>query len=87
MAERQEVPEKLRERSGLTCQLTQPWNQYQGVVTRDTEADILLVDDNPLEDISVIGGNAKWFSAEDRGTGIRTIRIIMKDGRIYKNTL
>ena len=49
--------------------------------------DILVVDGNPLKDISVIGGNSKWYDAEPRGPGIPTIRIIMKDGRIYKNTL
>ena len=58
-----------------------------GVIEPGAYADILLVDGNPLEDISVIGGNPKWFSAEDRGTGIDAIRVIMKDGKIYKNTL
>jgi hypothetical protein len=46
-----------------------------------------LVDGNPLENISVIGGNEKWYDAEPRGPNIPTLRIIMKDGRIYKNTL
>ena len=41
---------------------------------------------NPLEDITVIGGSEKWFDAPDRD-GIETMRIIMKDGKIYKNTL
>jgi imidazolonepropionase-like amidohydrolase len=49
-------------------------------------ADILLVDGNPLEDITVIGGSEKWFDALPRD-GIETMRIIMKDGKIYKNTL
>ena len=43
---------------------------------------------NPLEDITVIGGNAKLFDAPDRKAGeIETMRLIMKDGKIYKNTL
>ena len=58
-----------------------------GVVEAGAYADLLIVDGNPLEDISVIGGNPKWFSAEDRDRGIETIRVIMKDGKIYKNTL
>ncbi len=39
------------------------------------------------EDITAIGGNPKWFDAEPRGEGIEKIRLIMKDGVIYKNTL
>ena len=50
-------------------------------------ADILIVDGNPLDDISVIGAQEKWFDAEPRDEGIETIRVIMKDGKIYKNTL
>ena len=57
-----------------------------GVIEEGAYADLLVVDGNPLEDISVIGGNEKWFDAEPRD-GIETIRIIMKDGVIYKNTL
>lgn len=57
-----------------------------GVIEEGAYADILLVDGNPLEDITVIGGNEKWFDAPIRD-GIDTMRIIMKDGVIYKNTL
>ena len=60
-----------------------------GVIEEGAYADMLMVDGNPLEDITVIGGNEKWFDAEPRpfGRGIDTMRIIMKDGKIYKNTL
>ncbi len=58
-----------------------------GVIREGAYADILVVDGNPLEDISVIGGNEKWYDAEPRARDIPTIRIIMKDGVIYKNTL
>ena len=58
-----------------------------GIIEKGAYADILVVDGNPLEDISVIGGNPKWYDADPRGPNIPTIRIIMKDGRIYKNTL
>ena len=57
-----------------------------GVIEEGAYADILLVDGNPLEDITVIGGNEKWFDAPNR-EGIKTMRIIMKDGKIFKNTL
>ena len=64
-----------------------PYPGKLGVIEEGAYADILVVDGNPLKDISVIGGNSKWYDAEPRGPGIPTIRIIMKDGRIYKNTL
>ena len=38
-------------------------------------ADLLLVDDNPVENLKVMTDPAKNFS------------LIMKDGQIYKNTL
>ena len=42
---------------------------------------------NPLEDISAIGANPGWFNAESRGENVENIKLIMKDGVIYKNTL
>lgn len=57
-----------------------------GVVKAGAYADLLLIDGNPLEDITVIGGNEKWFDAPTR-QGIKTMRIIMKGGVVYKNTL
>jgi imidazolonepropionase-like amidohydrolase len=66
-------------------------NPYQdgklGVIEEGAYADILLVDGNPLEDLSVIGAHNKWFDGPDRPEGVETIRIIMKDGVVYKNTL
>ncbi len=50
-------------------------------------ADVLIVDGNPLEDISAIGAVDTWFDAEPRGQEVPSIRVIMKDGVIYKNTL
>ena len=41
---------------------------------------------HPLEDLSVIGASSEWFSAPPPGP-IDTIRLIMKDGKLYKNTL
>ena len=57
-----------------------------GVIEKGAYADILLVDGNPLEDITAIGAVDKWHDAPDRD-GVKTIRLIMKDGVIYKNTL
>ena len=57
-----------------------------GVVKPKAYADLLLVDGNPLEDITVIGAVDKWFDAPERD-GVPTIRIIMKNGKIFKNTL
>ena len=38
-------------------------------------ADLLLVDGNPLDDVSILGDNGK------------NIPLIMKDGKIFKNAL
>jgi imidazolonepropionase-like amidohydrolase len=46
-----------------------------GVIEVGAYADMLLVDGNPLENIDLIGDPEKNFV------------IIMKDGKIYKNTL
>ncbi|MHA3980954.1 metal-dependent hydrolase family protein [Halovulum sp. GXIMD14794] len=58
-----------------------------GVIEEGAYADILIVDGNPLEDISVIGGSEKWYDAAPRPRDIPTIRMIMKDGEVYKNTM
>ncbi|EEE43907.1 metal-dependent hydrolase family protein [Roseibium alexandrii] len=58
-------------------QLSGPRNPYPGVLGRveeDALADLLLVEGNPLEDIKKV-------------TNRDNIKIIMKDGKIYKNTL
>ncbi|HHC6525711.1 TPA: amidohydrolase family protein [Vibrio parahaemolyticus] len=57
-----------------------------GVVEKGAYADLLLVDGNPLKDITVIGGNELWLKAPVPKP-IESIRMIMKDGVIYKNTL
>jgi len=59
-----------------------------GVVEEGAAADLLLVDGNPLQDISVIGGRKTWFSQPAPSENpIDTLRLIMKGGVIYKNTL
>jgi imidazolonepropionase-like amidohydrolase len=52
-----------------------PYPGKLGVVEEGALADLLLVDGNPIEDIELIANPAKNFV------------VIMKDGKIYKNTL
>lgn len=75
---------------GELAMLTGDLNPYPnklGVIEEGAYADILIVDGNPLEDISVLGGNSEWFKAAPRKRGIETIRVIMKDGVVHKNTV
>ena len=58
-----------------------------GVIEEGAYADILVIDGNPFEDFSVVGTGDKWFGADPRPESPETIRIVMKDGVIYKNTL
>jgi len=64
-----------------------PYPGKLGVIEEGALADILVVDGNPLEDITVLGANSRYLDATPRGRGIDTIQLIMKDGKIYKNTL
>jgi len=64
-----------------------PYPHKLGVIEKGAYADILLVDGNPLKDITVLGAHPVWFDAPLREKGIKTIQVIMKDGKIYKNTL
>jgi imidazolonepropionase-like amidohydrolase len=52
-----------------------PYSGKLGVVEQGALADLLLVDGNPLENIDLIADPAKNF------------KIIMKDGRVFKNAL
>ena len=52
-----------------------PYSGKLGVVEQGALADLLLVEGNPLENINLIADPAKNF------------KVIMKDGRIYKNAL
>lgn len=64
--------------NGELLRLSGPRNPYPGmlgVVEQGAYADLLVVDGNPLEDIKLVADPARNF------------RIIMKDGKVYKNTL
>jgi imidazolonepropionase-like amidohydrolase len=74
--------------AGELMELTGQLNPYPGrlgVVEEGALADLLLVDGNPLEDITLIGAQETWWGAST--DEIETIRLIMKDGKVYKNTL
>ncbi len=63
---------------GELLQLSGPRNPYPGrlgVVEEGALADLLLVDGNPLENVKLIEDPARNFL------------VIMKDGKIHKNTL
>ena len=51
-----------------------PYPGDLGVVKEGALADLLLVDGNPLEDVKVVGE-------------LENLRVIIKDGQVYKNTL
>jgi imidazolonepropionase-like amidohydrolase len=75
---------------GELAQLTGKRNPYPGrlgVIEKGAYADILIVEGNPLEDLSVLGASPRWFDAEPRGEGHAGLMLIMKDGKIFKNTL
>lgn len=55
--------------------------------TAGGQADLILVDGNPLKDITTLGGAKAWFDADPVYKPIKTIRVVMKDGKIYRNTL
>lgn len=57
-----------------------------GVVEEGAYAGLLIVDGNPLKDIKVLGANEIWIKAP-KPEPIKTLRLIMKDGKIYKNTI
>jgi imidazolonepropionase-like amidohydrolase len=52
-----------------------PYPGKLGVVEEGAYADLILVDDNPLENLNLVADAEKNFV------------LIMKDGKIYKNTL
>jgi imidazolonepropionase-like amidohydrolase len=86
-----EVLKQLTSTAGEMLALSGPRNPYQdgalGVIEVGAYADLLLVDGNPLEDITVIGGTNAWFDADPEFKLIETIHLVMKDGKIYRNEI
>ncbi|MDB4307737.1 amidohydrolase family protein [Gammaproteobacteria bacterium] len=65
-----------------------PYPKKLGVIEEGAYADIILVDGNPLEDITVLGAHEVIFTREEmRGETVDTIDFIMKDGKVYHNDL
>jgi imidazolonepropionase-like amidohydrolase len=86
-----EVLKQLTSTAGEMLALSGPRNPYKagklGVIEEGAYADLLLVDGNPLEDITVIGGTDKWFDADPEYKLVPTIHLVMKDGNIYRNEI
>jgi len=87
-----EVLKQLTSIAGELLALSGPRNSYassgkMGVIESGAAADILLVEGNPLKDIFVLGANKQWFDADPEYKEIETLKVIMKDGVIYKNSL
>ena len=77
--------------NGRLMALTGDMNPYPGaklgVIEPGAFADLILVDGNPLEDLSVIGASAEMFGESRPTPSVDTIPLVMKNGVIYKNTL
>ena len=76
--------------NGRLMALTGEMNPYPGklgVIEEGAYADILLVDGNPIEDISLLGAAPKMFGKPRDTIHIETIPFVMKDGKIYRNSL
>jgi imidazolonepropionase-like amidohydrolase len=85
-----EVLKQMTSTAGEMLELSGPRNPAKGklgVVEEGALADLILVDGNPLEDITTIGGAKAWFDADPEYKPIETLKVVMKDGKIYKNTL
>ncbi|MDA8561616.1 amidohydrolase family protein [Gammaproteobacteria bacterium] len=86
-----EVLKQLTSVAGEMLELSGSRNPYKagklGVIAEGAYADILIVKGNPLKDISVLGGTKQWFEAPITWKPIETIQLVMKGGKIYKNSL
>ena len=86
-----EVLKQMTSIAGEMLAMSGPRNPYKagplGVIKEGAYADLILVDGNPLEDITVIGGTDKWFDADPEFKLIPTIHLVMKGGSIYRNEI
>jgi len=86
-----ETLKSMTSTGGELVALTGKHNPYPaklGVIEPGAYADIILIEGNPLEDMTVLGARPKMFEGEPRKEeGFKTMKLIMKDGKIYKNTL
>jgi imidazolonepropionase-like amidohydrolase len=74
-----EILKQATSHNARLLELTGPRNPYQdgplGVIREGAYADLLIVDGDPLQDVKILEDYEK------------NVRLIMKDGRIYKNSL
>ncbi|MEP0200857.1 MAG: amidohydrolase family protein [Halioglobus sp.] len=86
-----EVLKQLTSTAGEMLAMSGPRNPYKsgplGLVKEGAYADLILVEGNPLEDITVIGGTDKWWTAEPEYKLIPSIHLVMKGGNIYRNEI
>lgn len=64
-----------------------PYPNKLGVIEKGAYADIILVDGNPLKDLSVLGASFDMWAAPRVTRDIKTIPFVMKGGKVYHNTL
>lgn len=65
-----------------------PYPEKFGVIEVGAYADLILVDGNPLEDLSVIGAIPSMFKTKPReSSSVDSIPFVMKSGIVYKNAL
>jgi imidazolonepropionase-like amidohydrolase len=64
-----------------------PYPGKLGVIEEGAYADIILVDGNPLEDMTVLGASFDMWATPRSEASIRTIPFVMKDGKVYSNRL
>ena len=85
-----EVLKQMTSTAGEMLAMSGPRGTTQGklgVIEKDAVADILLVDGNPLEDMTVLGATTEWFDADPEYKTIDTIKLVMKDGVVYRNEM
>ncbi|MBO7913423.1 amidohydrolase family protein [Vibrio splendidus] len=85
-----EVLKQMTSTAGEMLAMSGPRGTTQGklgVIENGAVADILLIDGNPLEDMAVIGATPEWFDADPEYKTIDTIKLVMKDGVVYRNEM
>ncbi|WP_394140841.1 amidohydrolase family protein [Vibrio chagasii] len=85
-----EVLKQMTSTAGEMLAMSGPRGTTQGklgVIEKGAVADILLVDGNPLEDMTVLGATTEWFDADPEYKTIDTIKLVMKDGVVYRDEM
>jgi imidazolonepropionase-like amidohydrolase len=64
-----------------------PYSGKLGVIEAGAFADIILVDGNPLEDLSLLGATYDMWAPPRSTREVGTIPFVMKEGIIYINQI